>query len=200
VRDRSFWLLALPFFICGYTTNGLIGTHFVKFLDDDGLQTTVIAGALAVMGAANAVGALAAGVLADRWGRARLLAWIYGSRGISLLLMLLTGNPLLITLLSGYYGLVDFATVPPTASLTADIFGRRGLGTAFAWIALAHQVGGATSSLVAGLLVDWTGSYVPVFILSALLLGVAVWLSGVLRSREPVAGAGQAAAVAPAGR
>lgn len=181
----DFWRLAISFFICGYTTNGLMGTHLVAFLNWRGFSYTAAALAIGTMGGANALGALASGFLSDRIGRPRLLAAIYGLRALSLVLLLVVSSVPLMVVLSAGYGLLDYATVPPTASLAVDRFGRSKGISALAWILLCHQFGASVSSLSAGFIYDATGSYTPVFLVATVLLVGATGLS--LSLKSPVA-------------
>jgi predicted MFS family arabinose efflux permease len=186
LRHPLFLRLAIPYFVCGYTTNGLMGPHFVSFLDDDGFAVPVVAAAVGIMGGANILGTVAAGALSDRMPPGRLLALIYGVRGATLLALLATRADWLIVGLSGLYGLLDYATVPPTAALALAGFGRslgnRGAALGYALVVMAHQLGAAVSSLVGGVLVDATGGYLAVFALAASLLVVAASVSAGIRA------------------
>ena len=84
---RSFWLLFGGFFICGLSTNGLIGTHFIAACIDHGFAEVSGAGLLAVIGAFDFVGTLLSGWLSDRCNNRVLLFWYYGLRGLSLLFL-----------------------------------------------------------------------------------------------------------------
>src|SRR5262245_24792603 len=46
----AFWILAGTFFICGASTNGLVGTHLIPACHDYGISEVRAAGLLAVMG------------------------------------------------------------------------------------------------------------------------------------------------------
>ncbi|MCO6740621.1 MFS transporter, partial [Streptomyces sp. CHA15] len=84
-RRRDFWLLFLTFFVCGFTTNGLIGTHFIAMGHDHGLSQVQAAGILALMGLFDLVGTTASGWLTDRYDPRRLLFVYYSLRGLSLI-------------------------------------------------------------------------------------------------------------------
>ena len=87
LRVRAFWLLAGSFAICGMTTNGLIGTHFIPAANDHGMPTTVAAGLLATIGVLDVAGTVFSGWLTDRVDPRLLLVVYYTGRGISLLLL-----------------------------------------------------------------------------------------------------------------
>ncbi len=151
-RSRDFWLLAGSFFICGASTNGLIGTHLIPASIDHGMPEVAAASLLATIGIFDVIGTTASGWLTDRWDSRRLLFVYYGLRGLSLLyLPAAFGSPhfgLILFIL--FYGLDWVATVPPTVALTADAFGKANVGIVFGWIFAAHQLGAATAASAAG--------------------------------------------------
>ncbi len=177
LRSRDFWLLAGSFFICGASTNGLIGTHLIPACVDHGIPAVRGAGLLAAMGIFDFVGTTLSGWLSDRWSNRGLLAWYYGLRGLSLMYlpfafdMSFYGLPVFAV----FYGLDWIATVPPTVRLTAQIFGSARGPIIFGWIAAAHQMGAAIAAFGAGALRTALGTYLEAFMLAGFLcLGAAL--------------------------
>ncbi|HMB88422.1 MAG TPA: MFS transporter, partial [Methylomirabilota bacterium] len=125
----AFWLLAGTFFICGYTSNGLVLTHLVPHAAEHGFSEMHAAQALGVMGAMNILGTVASGFICDRFGRKRPLAFYYGVRGLSLLFLLYVWNVPSLHIFAAIFGLNYISTVPPTTTLTANIFGRYSVGS-----------------------------------------------------------------------
>jgi sugar phosphate permease len=160
-RSRDFWLLAGSFFICGLSTNGLIGTHLIPASMDHGIPAVTAAGLLAAMGVFDLIGTTISGWLSDRWDNRRLLFCYYGLRGLSLMLLPYAyGSEYFgLTLFAVFYGLDWVATVPPTVRLSETLFGKHRVGIMYGWIAVAHQVGAATAAFGAGLVRTWSGSY-----------------------------------------
>jgi MFS family permease len=177
-RSRAFWLLAGSFFICGASTNGLIGTHLIPAAMDHGFGEVAAAGLLATIGVFDLVGTLCSGWLTDRYDPRLLLAWYYGLRGLSLLaLPYVFGSPRFgLILFVVFYGLDWVATVPPTVALTAEIFGREAVGVVFGWIFAAHMAGAAVAAWGAGAARTWFGGYGWAFGTSGLLCLFAVGL------------------------
>jgi MFS family permease len=177
-RSRAFWLLAGSFFICGASTNGLIGTHLIPAAMDHGFGEVAAASLLATIGVFDLVGTLASGWLTDRYDPRLLLAWYYGLRGLSLLaLPYVFGSPRFgLILFVVFYGLDWVATVPPTVALTAEIFGRESVGVVFGWIFAAHMAGAAVAAWGAGAARTWFGGYGWAFGTSGLLCLFAVGL------------------------
>ncbi len=175
VRVRDFWLLAGSFFVCGASTNGLIGTHMVAAAFDCGIPEVRAASLLAVMGLFDLVGTTASGWLSDRYNCRYLLFGYYSLRGISLLFLptALLGPVAGLGVFAIFYGLDWIATVPPTVKLTAEVFGREKAGIVFGWVVAAHQVGAAFAAYGAGALRTVTGSYTLAFFSAGALCVIA---------------------------
>lgn len=183
VRTKAFWALAGAFAICGATTNGLIGIHFIPSAHDHGMATTTAAGLLMVVGVFDIVGTVASGWLTDRIDPRILLLAYYAFRGVGLLLLpwLLaeTVHPSMVLFIV-VYGLDWVATVPPTAALCRRIFGSEGT-IVFGWVFASHQLGAAGAALAAGVVRDTFGSYTYAWFGGAALCLIAALLSIALR-------------------
>lgn len=182
-RTRSFWALAAAFFICGATTNGLVGVHFIPSAHDHGMSVTVAAGLLAVVGVFDIVGTIASGWLTDRVNPRYLLTGYYAFRGVGLaFLPLLLSNEVhpSIVIFVVVYGLDWVATVPPTVALCREYFGDRA-GIVFGWVFAAHQVGAAVAATAAGLIRDAFGDYAYAWIGGAVLCVVAAVFSYIVK-------------------
>ncbi|MBI1778062.1 MAG: MFS transporter [Proteobacteria bacterium] len=196
MASRNFWLLFGSFFICGLSTNGLIGTHFIAACIDNGISEVSGAGLLAVIGAFDFVGTLVSGWLSDRWNNRVLLFWYYGLRGLSLLFLPYAFDVSFygLSLFAVFYGLDWVATVPPTVRLTADVFGRDKAGLIFGWIFTGHQLGAAVAAFGAGAIRTGLDDYLLAFIIAggfclvAALMSLAVGRAG-SEGKVPVAAA-----------
>lgn len=160
-RSRDFWLLTATFFICGASTNGLIGTHLIPAAHDHGIPEVRAAGLLAVMGVFDLIGTTGAGWLSDRWSSRGLLGWYYGLRGLSLFFLpfALGGSRTGLWVFAVWYGLDWIATVPPTLRLATDAFGAEQAPIIFGWIGAGHQVGAALTAFGAGWIRTTQGDY-----------------------------------------
>ncbi|MDX6233839.1 MAG: hypothetical protein QOH68_2916 [Nocardioidaceae bacterium] len=183
-RVPAFWALAAAFAICGATTNGLIGIHFIPSAHDHGMDQTTAASLLAVVGIFDIVGTVASGWFTDRYDPRILLAGYYAFRGVGLVLLptLLSSSvrPSIVAFVV-IYGLDWVATVPPTVALCREIFGDQGT-IVFGWVFASHQFGAAAAALVAGVIRDQTGSYSLAWFGGAGLCAVAAVLSWILGS------------------
>lgn len=175
-RSKTFWLLFAGFFVCGLTTNGLIGTHLIAYCGDRGIPPVNAAGLLSLMGVFDLVGGMASGWLSDRYNPRKLLFAYFGVRGLSLLaLPFMQLDPVSLTLFSIFFGLDWIATVPPTLRMTNARFGEAQGPIVYGWIFMGHQAGAATAAIGAGLIRQLTGAYDPAILIggiSALLMAV----------------------------
>ncbi len=181
----AFWLLCATFFVCGYTSSGLVLTHLIPHSMEHGFSEMAAAQALGVMGAMNIVGTVASGWICDRFGRKGPLAFYYFVRGLSLLFLLYVWNVPSLQLFAALFGLNYISTVPPTTTLTANIFGRYSVGELSGWIFFSHQVGAALGAAIGGWVFDGTGSYAWAFVSAAVLAILAAGLALMIRE-EPV--------------
>lgn len=161
LRTRAFWVLAGTFFICGASTNGLIGTHLIAACHDYGIPQVRSAELLAVMGIFDILGTTASGWLTDRFSSRHLLFAYYTLRGLSLLYLPFTLDQGAHGLgwFAIFYGLDWVATVPPTVRLTGDTFGRENTGVIYGWISASHQLGASLAAFGAGAIRTMLGTY-----------------------------------------
>jgi sugar phosphate permease len=174
-RSRDFWYLSASFFICGASTNGLIGTHLIPASMDHGMPEVAVASMLALIGIFDIVGTTVSGWLSDRWDSRWLLFWYYGLRGLSLLFLPYAfGSKYFgLILFIVFYGLDWVATVPPTVALASDLFGKRQGTIVLGWIFAAHQFGAAAAAYAAGAARTWFGNYQTAFMTAGLLCLIA---------------------------
>jgi MFS family permease len=193
VRQPAFHILFWSFFICGYTTTGVIETHFLPFASFCGFGPVPGATAFGVLSAVNLVGMVAVGWLTDRMNRPLLLGLIYIIRGLSFLLLVNVGaDYTTLILFAVLFGTVDYSTVPVTASLVESHVGLPVMGLTMGLISAGHSVGAALGAFLGGLLFDLYAQYEWVWLSSlalAVLAGLMVFL---IRDRSPLVEAGAA--------
>ena len=171
-RHRSFILLTLGFFTCGFQL-AFITVHLPAYLKDAGLSASVGGWTLAVIGLANAVGSLSAGWLSTRMSKPHLLAWIYLGRAVVIaVFILIPPTPVTCIVFGLSIGLLWLSTVPPTSALVMLMFGTRYMAMLYGFVFLSHQVGGFLGVWLGGLLYEKLGNYDLVWWLSV-ALGVA---------------------------
>lgn len=182
-KTSVFWVLFLTFFVCGFSTNGLIQTHWISICGDFGIAAVGAAGILAVIGLFDFAGTISAGWLSDRFDNRVLLFWFYGLRGLSLLYLPFSGFSIgALAVFGVFYGLDWVATVPPTVKLAAERFGPEKASLVFGWVFAGHQLGAASSAFFAGATRTQYDSYMPaVFIAGALCVLAALLILTVER-------------------
>lgn len=190
-KRRVFWYLFATFFICGFTTNGLVGTHLIAFCGDMGIPEVQAAGLLALMGVFDLIGTTLSGWLTDRFDPRKLLAVYYGIRGLSLFYLPYSGfTATSLTIFAIFYGLDWIATVPPTLRLSNEAFGDRSGPLVFGWVVAGHQVGAAAAAFFGGAMRELQGDYELAFMIAGMTGIMAAAISMLIdpqRPREEVA-------------
>ena len=184
-RVPQLWLLMATQFVCGCTSIGMILTHFMPHALEHGFTEIQASMALGVMGAMNVVGTIASGWICDRFGRCGPLATFYLLRGVSLLFLPYVWNVPSLQVWAVIFGLNYFSTVPPTTTLTVNIFGRYSVGELSGWIFFAHQVGAALGAAIAGWVFEWSGTYTSAFVSAAVMAVLGSALTLLIRE-EPI--------------
>lgn len=188
LRLKEFWLLAGSFFICGLSTSGLIGTHFISYCIGFGIPVVTAAAMLSFMGVFDLVGTTLSGWLSDRIDNRWLLFWYYALRGISLLFLpfaLAQGSYVWLVIFSIFYGLDWIATVPPTIGLARREFGLKKSTLMYGWIMAAHQVGAGVAAFGGGVIFKVFGSYQWAFILAGSMCVLASLFVIMLKKHQP---------------
>ncbi|MFL0505437.1 MFS transporter [Ureibacillus sp. 179-F W5.1 NHS] len=169
LKMKEFWLLAGSFFICGLSTSGIIGTHFISYCVSFGIPLVTAAAMLSFMGVFDLIGTTISGWLSDRFDNRWLLFWYYLLRGFSLVFLpfaLAQGSYTWLVIFSIFYGLDWIATVPPTIGLTRQKFGIEKSAMMYGWITAAHQVGAGVAAYSGGVVYKVFGSYMWAFALA----------------------------------
>ena len=169
---KDFWYLSGSFFVCGLSTSGLIGTHFIPAAHDHGMGQVVAASLLALVGIFDVIGTLLSGWLTDKYDPRKLLFFYYGFRGLSLFLLpsilFSSVHPSTLVFVI-FYGLDWVATVPPTIMLCRSVLGPDRGTVIYGWVFAAHQIGGAIAAFGAAVIRVKLGDYAAAFYVSGAL-------------------------------
>ncbi len=169
---KDFWYLTGSFFVCGLSTSGLIGTHFIPAAHDHGMPQVTAASLLALIGVFDVVGTLCSGWLTDKIDPRKLLLFYYSLRGLSLFLLpsilFESVHPSTLVFVI-FYGLDWVATVPPTIMLCRTVLGPDRGTVIYGWVFAAHQIGGSIAAFGAAVLRVKLGDYALSFYLSGAL-------------------------------
>lgn len=156
---HSYILLIFGFFVCGFHV-AFIAVHLPADLVDKGLDPSIGAWCLALVGFLNVFGSYLAGVLGGKFPKQLLLCGLYLGRAVAITLFVLTPVTVVSALLfSAFIGLFWFSTVPLTAGLVSVMFGMRYMGFLFGVVFFSHQVGAFIGVWLGGKIYDFTGSY-----------------------------------------
>ena len=171
-KVKNFWYLVGSFFVCGLSTSGLIGTHFIPAAHDHGMSQVTAASLLALVGVFDVVGTITSGYLTDRIDPRKLLFFYYLLRGLSLFLLpsILFSQVEASTLVFViFYGLDWVATVPPTVILCRQVLGAEKGAIIYGWVFAAHQIGGSIAAFGAAVLRVKFGDYAAAFYITGIL-------------------------------
>ncbi len=171
IRVKNFWYLVISFFVCGLSTSGLIGTHFIPAAHDHGMMEVAAASLLALIGVFDVLGTLFSGWLTDRINPRKLLFFYYSLRGLSLFLLpsilFATIHPSTLFFVI-FYGLDWVATVPPTILLCRTVLGPERATVVYGWVFAAHQIGGSIAAFGAAVARVKFGDYALAFYTSGI--------------------------------
>ena len=184
-RNRTFVLLSCSFVLCGFTTAGVFDVHFVPYAVSCGFPLVDSTAAHGAHGIGNMIGLILFGWLSDRMHRARLLAAMYAARALLFILLLnTTGNLTLLFVFTIAFGILNFATLAPIASLIASHVGIRIMGLSMGLIFGAHSIGAAAGAIFGGYFYDLTARYEGVWLI-ALGLALVAAVFAILVREEP---------------
>lgn len=185
VHYRSFLLLVMGFFVCGFHV-AFITAHMPAFITDLGFDPKVGAWSISIIGLCNVFGAYLSGIVSSRMAMRYLLVYIYSARAVVITLFLLIPFSLISVLVfSAAMGFLWLATVPPTTGLVALMFGTRYMAMLYGIVFFGHQVGSFIGVWLGGWLYDRSGSYDMVWWLGV-ALGVMASIVHWLMSERPV--------------
>jgi len=185
--NSTFWLLAIGFFICGFTTAGVIKIHMIPYAVSCGFSALQSASAYGVMSFFSMVGMIGYGYLSDKMHRPMLLASIYLLRAMTfILLMNITDSPTILFTFSILFGIFDYASFPIVANLVATHIGRKVMGFSMGLIFASHSLGAASGSFLGGYIYDIYASYNYVWIFSVLMAALASFLTLFIKENRPL--------------
>jgi predicted MFS family arabinose efflux permease len=181
MKTPTFWLLSGSFFICGMTSNGLVGTHMIPHAIERGIPEVTAATAIGIMGVASFIGTTFAGWLCDRMDARKVLSAAYFFRAMSLFVLPYVTDAFGLFVFAVLYGLDWFATGPSTAAIIAKHFGQDRVGMLFGLVFVSHQIGSAIAALGAGWIYSHFGEYYYAFLSGAVMGLLAAGMALVIR-------------------
>ncbi len=188
LRDRSYLLLHLGFFTCGFHIAFLV-MHLPGQVNLCGLPAAVAGWSLAIIGLTNIVGSLYAGWCVSHYRSKYILAVMYGSRALLIAWYLqMPSTAWTFYLFAAGLGFTWLATVPPTAALVGKLFGLRYLATLFGLTVLSHQLGGFFGAWLGGVTMTRFGDYGWMWYADMLLAALAALVNLPIKEARVVRG------------
>ncbi len=184
MRTGTFLKLTLGLFACGFSMN-LLGTHGMPMLMDHGFDATSSAFGIGLIGLVAIPGTVLLGRLADRVPRRKLLAAIYGVRGLGFFGLVLAGSTLELYGTAVIGGLAWAGSIALSSAILADVYGVRLVGVLYGWAYVGHQVGAMVSSWLGGWGYEHLGTHWVAFGLAGALLMLAAAVVLLLPGQAP---------------
>ena len=185
MKTVSFWLFLAFMFVCG-GGDFLVATHLVPFVTDYGVPPTTAANMLALFGLMSLGGILVAGPVSDLIGNKIPIAATFMIRLLLYAMILKYRNPISFYIFAGGFGFTFLMTAPLTTTLTGRLYGFANVGLISGFITTIHHLGGGFGAYMGGLLFDITGSYDITFVLSAILVVIALFCALAVRERRHI--------------
>jgi predicted MFS family arabinose efflux permease len=178
----GFMVMSVAFFVCGLQLV-FITTHLPNYLDICGLDPSLGASALALIGLFNVIGSYVCGWLGGRYPKQLLLGGIYIARSLAIAAYFYFPASTASTLVfAAVMGSLWLGVIPLVNGLVANLFGLRFMATLTGIAFLSHQVGSFMGAWGGGLLFDTLGNYDAAWqaaVLIGLIAGVAQMLMNV---------------------
>jgi len=172
----QFWTLCIIYLCFGFSLHTVM-VHVVPHAIELGIPAISAASILAIIGGFNTMGRLVMGAITDRFP-------VKSSLFISLLLLLLTLICLIFIrdlwvfyLFAVFFGFTYGAVLIVQPLLSVRLFGLNSLGVILGAVAFTYTIGGALGPYLSGYIFDMTGGYNPAFMISAVLIAIAVLLT-----------------------
>ncbi len=179
MRHPVFWLIGGAYVICGFTTAGVVKVHLIPYAALCGFTLAEGAWTIGLLAGFDMVGMILSGWLTDRVHRPALLGSVYFLRALTfIMLFFVTDNYPLLLFFAALFGILDFATVPPTSGLVASHLGLNTMGLTMGILFAGHSIGGALGAWLAGYFFDLFALYDWVWMMGlglALVAAVLAW-------------------------
>ena len=157
-NTRPMWQLSIGYFVCGITTAS-ISVHFIKWAISENISPSEAALSFGVLSAVNGISVFCSGYFSDMFQRRIILGLVYFTRGVAFLALILLTGKMALWAFAIVGGMSWLATVPLTTALTSEIYGQKKLGSLVGLINMSHQLGGAASVILFGMVYDYFGNY-----------------------------------------
>lgn len=173
LTSRLFWLLYLAYLLVGF---GLFipFVHLAPFARDKGLGEGAGVWLIGLIGLGSTAGRFVIGGWADRWGRHRSMAAMFGGMTLSLLWWLVADALWSLIIFALVFGLCYGGFVALSPASTADYFGRRSVSSIIGFLYTSVAFGTLLGPTLAGVVFDLTHSYAIPIIGSAMAMAMAM--------------------------
>jgi nitrate/nitrite transporter NarK len=158
IKQSAFWIISLSLFANGLIMN-LVFVHLPSYVMSRGLDTTMAATGLALLGGIGIFGTVVTGWLSDRLGGRSVMLLMFGARTVATLLVVVWPTMFTFAVFVLVFGFLGYGSIGVIASLATNLFGRKSIGTILGFAYVFNQIGGAVGVFAGGASLEWTGAY-----------------------------------------
>lgn len=179
IRTKQFYLLWIMFAFASSAGLMIIANIATIAKSQAGMEKGFYL--VAILAIFNACGRLAAGFLSDRIGRANTMMIVFALQAINMVLFAGYNTTLTISIGTALTGIGYGALLSLFPSAVADYYGVKNFGGNYGVLYTAWGISGTIGPIIAGLVVDKTGTYTAAYFISAGLLAVAFILAMMMK-------------------
>ena len=180
-RTPMFWTILASLFMVSAATSGA-QLHLISYLTGEGINSGSAVGAISLMSACGAGGALLLGTLSDRFSPRWMMASLYLMGTASLGVLIITDSLVEMYSYSVLAGISASGVNTLTPIMWSSYYGREALASIYGVSRAAQVMGFALGPLVSGIFFDVTGSYKGAFFALAWVALAACLLVAAARS------------------
>ncbi len=184
-RTRPFWNLPLVHAL-GCAGMGIVLIYVIPLAVEQGLGLSAAALIITIISLASIISRLGAPVLSEAWGPKRIMAASLFIQSITVLILFWAHDPWVFYVFAAAFGLGFGAEWTGYLEINRRYYGHGPMGTLYGWQMTGAFAGHAVTTLLAGLIIYVTGSFYPVFVLSAIFSAVGLLVIATLDSTSHV--------------
>ena len=183
ISTKSFWQLGVVFLAIGLSAQ-MVKVHVVPYGESQGMSPMTAATVLSVLSGISVVGRIMMGMASDWIGRRKALVICVFTEGAMILWLIGASSVWMFFLFGVIYGFGYGGHGPQLPALAGETLGLSHMGTILGSLNFFWGIGGAIGPVLAGLLLDATGSYSSAFMVGAAGMFLATAMGFLIKTPE----------------
>jgi sugar phosphate permease len=184
IATRAFWYVAIGHAAALLVVSAVMVHMVIHVTERLGYSLQQAGGVVAFMTVTQATAQLGGGWLGDRFSKRRIAAVCMLAHALALVVLAVATQLWMVLVFAALHGAAWGIRGPLMSAIRADYFGSASFGTITGFSSMVIMLGTTGGPLVAGVLADRTGSYVPGFMVLAALAALGS-VSFLLARRPP---------------